>query len=246
MTKILSKEEFLKDTTACGNNTGSGSRLDIELKRYLDFPNGFFVEVGANNGVSQSNTKIFEDLFGWNGLLIEANPHMYKQCVKNRPNSIVENYALVSPGYEGNTVKGDFDDEERNAALKGSIAGKIKGISIEKTPERFVEVPAITLTKLLEKHHVTKIDFFSLDVEGSEMDVLKGLDFHRYSPMYILTEVSTKDTPWRTKNKDEICEFLERHGYEMVECLSNYSEEKVKNWSGANDYLFRRISTERE
>lgn len=70
--------------------------LDSVLKRWLGFPFGFYIEAGGNNGLMQSNSLLFDRFFGWNGLLIEPSPSAYAQCKANRPNAIVENFALVS------------------------------------------------------------------------------------------------------------------------------------------------------
>lgn len=52
------------------------NELDIKLLKYINKRNGFFIEVGANNGISQTNTLLFEKNYGWNGMLIEAIPDL--------------------------------------------------------------------------------------------------------------------------------------------------------------------------
>ena len=58
--------------------------LDKQLEKYLDFDNGYFVELGANDGVNQSNTLFFEHFRGWTGVLIEPFNTNYKELVRNR------------------------------------------------------------------------------------------------------------------------------------------------------------------
>lgn len=60
---------------------------DTLFRKYLNFSHGVFVEAGANNGIDQSNTVLLENNFGWSGLLVEPNPHKFKECQANRPNS---------------------------------------------------------------------------------------------------------------------------------------------------------------
>ena len=48
--------------------------------------NGFFIELGANNGLTQSNTAFFEKDMGQTGILIEPSSIGYELCKKNRPN----------------------------------------------------------------------------------------------------------------------------------------------------------------
>ena len=73
--------------------------LDLQLAGKVRKRRGFFVEAGANDGVSQSNTLYFERYLGWRGLLIEPIPELWEKCRRNRPKAIVEKCALVSLNY---------------------------------------------------------------------------------------------------------------------------------------------------
>ena len=57
--------------------------LDKKLEKYLNYDNGFFIELGANDGKTQSNTLYFERYRNWNGILIEPSPNNYLKCLKN-------------------------------------------------------------------------------------------------------------------------------------------------------------------
>ncbi|MEA5593750.1 FkbM family methyltransferase [Rivularia sp. UHCC 0363] len=162
------------------------------IEKYLP-QNGFFIEVGANNGFSESNTYYLERFRNCKGILIEPIPHLYQECVKERPNSQVFNCALVSSDYPEpeiemmyghlmSLVKGAFDDDQVEAE-RVAIAGRKLGF----TPYK-IKVPARTLTSILDEANVSKIDFLSLDVEGFELNALQGLDFDKYRPEYMLIE----------------------------------------------------------
>ncbi|MGI6100339.1 MAG: hypothetical protein ACOYD3_11385 [Kiritimatiellia bacterium] len=73
--------------------------LDLKLQKYLDFDNGFFIEAGANDGFTQSNTYWLERFRGWRGILVEPIPSLYEICRKERSRSTVYNYALVSDNW---------------------------------------------------------------------------------------------------------------------------------------------------
>lgn len=204
--------------------------LDEKMLKYLNFKNGFFIEAGANDGISQSNTFLYEKEFGWNGLLIEPNPLKCLQCKNNRPNSIVENYALVSNSYGNDHIDGDFTHEGYADSLismvldEGDWCDDILRDAKKTKKKNFniIKVPAITIDKLLEKHNIKKIDFFSLDVEGYEISALNGFDIEKYLPTYMLIETTTLED-----RKKVIFEYMQNKNYKVVEQLSG------------NDYLFK-------
>lgn len=167
--------------------------IDKKLTRYLSKKNGFFIEAGANDGINQSNTYYFEKYMGWKGILIEPIPELAEKCRKNRPKSIVENYALVPFNYKKKSIK--IELLNLMSFVEGALHSKEEEINhiknacnIQNIQPSSLEVPVITLTEILDKHNVKEIDFFSLDVEGFELSVLKGLNFIRYKPKYILIE----------------------------------------------------------
>jgi FkbM family methyltransferase len=170
--------------------------LDQKLERYLDKDGGFFVEAGANDGLSQSNTYYFEKIRKWTGVLVEPIPDLAKRCATRRSKSTVINAALVSAEFGGSdieinyaglmsAVQGAFADEEltnRHVADGLCIQG------IERSYK--IRVPALTLTTILDQIRPRQaIDLLSLDIEGYEPDALKGLDFHKYRPRFLCIEV---------------------------------------------------------
>lgn len=170
-------------------------QLDIKLLPYLNFKDGFFIEAGAYDGMNQSNTLYFERYMNWKGILIEPIPEIADKCRKNRTKCIVENCALVPIDYYDNHI------EMYYCGLMSLVRGAMKteyeelchinkGVELQENVSDFdtLTVPAKNLTSILEYHRIPKIDFFSLDVEGYELDVLKGLDFRRYAPTYMLIE----------------------------------------------------------
>lgn len=203
------------------------NKLDKQLEQYVNFDNGFFVELGANDGIQQSNSLYFEMKRNWRGVLVEPTPHNFLLCKKQR--SIENNFfcnACVSFDYKDKYVdiryanlmsiseNLDLDLEDKEEHL---LSGK-KHLSSYEDIFSFGAVAA-TLTSILEKSNAPKvIDFLSLDVEGAELEVLKGIDFNKYSFKYMLVEVT---------DLNKIENFLNHHGYILEKQMS------------VHDYLFK-------
>lgn len=173
--------------------------IDRKLEHYLNYCNGFFIEAGANNGFNQSNTYYFEQFKGWKGILVEGIPELYQQCLLERPKAKVFNCALVSSDFSESYVTMKYSN--LMSLVEGSLKSKqaeenhvIEGSKIQKGFIPYeIKVPARTLTSILDECEVNEIDFFSLDVEGYELSVLKGLDFNKYRPKYMLIEARFKE-----------------------------------------------------
>lgn len=173
--------------------------IDRKLEKYLTHRNGFFIEVGANDGFSQSNTYYFEHFRGWTGILIEGVPELYEKCVLERPRAKVFNCALVADDFTEPYITMKYANLMSivKGALKSESADENhvkKGSQIQENVIPYeIKVPARTLTSILDECQANKIDFLSLDVEGFELNVLKGLDFNKYRPKYMLIEARFKE-----------------------------------------------------
>jgi FkbM family methyltransferase len=172
--------------------------LDKKLEPYIDFDGGIFVEAGANDGQTQSNTAYFARHRGWRGLLVEPIPELAARCRLARPESAVENCALVTSGADGQTVpmtycglmsvvEGGWDDPEAEKAHVET------GRHIQSLAPYHVDVPGRSLSALLDQHKMNHVDLLSLDVEGFERQALEGLDLERHRPRFILVEARFRD-----------------------------------------------------
>jgi FkbM family methyltransferase len=168
--------------------------LDRKLADYVPERNGIFVEAGAFDGYGGSNTYWFERFRGWSGVLVEPTPELADRARRDRPRSQVFQCALVAPDYAHahitlhygggmSVVAGAWNaDEEEHAHAD---AGALK-----QGRETFLfEVPARLLSDVLDEASITHIDLLSLDVEGFEAPALRGLDFTRHAPRFLLVEM---------------------------------------------------------
>jgi FkbM family methyltransferase len=160
--------------------------LDKKLQRYLP-PTGTFLEAGANDGYTWSNTYYLERFRDWRGILIEGIPALSKECQRLRPRSMTYNCALVQHGFANDVltmtysdlrslIKGSEPDMERHALASG------------RTYE--IEVRARTLDDVIDEADVGEIDFVSLDLEGFEAPALCGLSLDRHRPKWLLIEIT--------------------------------------------------------
>lgn len=201
--------------------TSTGESLDILLDSIFKKENGFFIELGANDGLTQSNTALLEFNRGWKGVLIEPSLNAYTECCKNRPASTCFNLACVSNTFEENEIQGDF-----NGGMMSSVKGVRNGTNA------LVSVKVSTLEKILDSVGATSIDFLSLDTEGYELNILKGLNLSKYRPRYMLIEIYTKDY-------SDILAFLSENNYLLLMNMTNYNKSDNPHWDGThNDYLF--------
>jgi FkbM family methyltransferase len=156
---------------------------------------GTFVELGAFDGISQSNTAWLEAHRGWRGILVEAIPEAFERCVRNRPLATVVNCACVSEEYPDPTVEMVY------AGLMSIVRGARStdeadeawvslGEGLQELRRYTCTVPARTLSAVLDEHRLRSIDLLSVDVEGYEVEVLEGLDLERFEPHLIVVEDS--------------------------------------------------------
>ena len=187
--------------------------------------NGFFIEIGAHDGITQSNTYYFEKNKDWRGVLIEPAPNNYIQCIKNRSklNKVYCN-ACVSFSHKDYFVKMAYGELVSTPfGLESDISKPLlqaqSGLPFLKQDEiPIYGAVAKTMNEILINSDApSEIDFFSLDVEGSEIEVLKGIDYNNYTFRYILIE---------SRSIKEIEFYLKQHKYKLIEKLSHH------------DYLF--------
>ena len=176
---------------------------------------GFFIDVGAFDGIHLSNSYSFEQA-GWAGICVEANPDYFPICQRNRPGSICVHAACVGSG-NGGKVKFLM---EPLGLLSGIRADQTEGME-----QRYawrgmtfpgfkqVEVPTTTLNQLIEEHvpHEATIDLLSIDVEGTELEVLTGLSH----PVRII--VVEANTPVLAKALEIL---LDQRGYRLARTIS--------------------------
>ena len=168
----------------------------------------FYVDIGANDGLSSSNTAYCDLNMGWSGLCIEPHPKAFSELLKNRPNAINLNICIsdedgevdfcVVNGYAEmlSGIKKHYhpDHEERiNSEIKNHGGSK-----------EIIKIISKPLNKVLFENNLKKVDYLSIDTEGCEMEIIKSINFD----LFDIRVISTENT-----SKSDIKSFLESKGF---------------------------------
>jgi len=156
---------------------------------------GFFLDLGAADGFSESNTFILEKRLGWTGICIEPNPKLHDRllnksrrscmCVSDPIDAQMHEVEYVMSGVESGLVGHDTDN---NVAKKRDQIEKARRVgSVARMQTR-------PLADVLDKCNAPKvIDYFSFDVEGAETRILRNFPFDRYTFLAMTIERPTSE-----------------------------------------------------
>jgi FkbM family methyltransferase len=182
---------------------------DLYIAKYFD-PGykGICIDIGATDGVELSNTYYFEQR-GWKAICIEANPAMIPSLKRTRANAV-------------HCAVGQYNNREVDFNIVTLAGGNQTAISGLELDQRLMQShaflsPQVSIVKVQERtldniiadfDWVTHIDFISIDTEGTELDVLKGLDIHRWGVKIFCIE--------NNYNDPEIEKYLALFGYRKI------------------------------
>jgi FkbM family methyltransferase len=170
---------------------------------------GFFVDIGAHDGISFSNSLMFEQERCWRGICIEPIPDRFRQCQANRKSICIQGCVAREPGIRRFTIAGGADmlsslseaiSEERYARMRS-----------EKVSLSEIEVRCYAFNDVMAMHNVEHIDFCSIDTEGTELEILETIDLSKYRPTcFTIEDNGLVLAIWRR---------MKKHGYVLVERL---------------------------
>ncbi len=192
------------------------------LLKVLDgMRDGFFVEVGGNDGYVQDPTYYLEKALGWKGIIIEPLP-IHGLCRQNRRGSLVDDSASISfDAYNAGIRSVELIDVNAMSVVKGAMENEREwteaGARVTKTPPRVIRVQAKPAQEVIDRLNTLRrqIDLLVVDVEGYEIEVIKGIDFSVNAPTFIMLEIHTD------KRKMEIDTFLLGHRYVEIAQVSD-------------------------
>jgi FkbM family methyltransferase len=169
---------------------------------------GFFIEFGAGDGVSLSNTFLLERSFGWKGILAEPAKGWHSALLQNRTCTIDTRCVWSTSGKDlefAETAEGEY------STVRGLF--DIDGVStaFDTAPTAY-RVESVSLNDLLQEHSAPRfIDYLSIDTEGSEYEILRALDFASRQIRLITVEHN-----FDRLRRSNIYDLLTRHGYTRV------------------------------
>jgi len=188
----------------------SNSQLQQDLwvlhtyeKMYQTRCNGFFVEFGAGDGRFLSNTYLLETMYDWNGILVEPSKQFSEQIRKNRTASIDSRCVFSSSKETVNFIEVDV----------GEFSGIQSHHNLQKDSEyyrnfRTYEVETICLNDLLLEYNAPKkINYLSIDTEGSEFEILRNFPFADWEIEIITIEHNFSE------NEKLLDELMKKNGY---------------------------------
>ena len=180
------------------------------IKLFHKDKKGMYVDVGCFHPIRQNNTYLMYKL-GWEGINIDLNPLSIELFNVARPNDI-NICVAVSSKKSTKTVYFDHSLSSLNTISKKHIFFLKKAFGLNKLKKR--RIKTYTLTNLLKKNKIRKIDFMNIDIEDSELKVLKTLNFNYFDIKVICIEVINQfNTRLSNINKDKIIKILKKNNY---------------------------------
>lgn len=177
---------------------------------------GIFIDIGAHDGVTLSNTYFFEKELGWTGICIEPLDDIFNTLQHNRscicihgcaaPKNGTVDFIEVSTGNGIEMLSGMHDtyDPRHKWRLEYEIQQAHASYKI-------VKKNAYNLNDILETYNLYTIDYLSLDTEGGELDILKTIDFSRFN-IYIIDVENNYHSP-------DIQNFLASKGFKLIHSI---------------------------
>ena len=182
---------------------------------------GYFIEIGAYDGIIGSNCYYFEKYLGWSGIAIEPSPFQFEKLKKNRKCKLINkaiSHEIKEVEFleviEGLTQMSGINDESFKENLD-----IISNNKISKT--KSYNLKTLTFDQIVPKNF--DIDYISIDIEGSEMNLLNSIDFDSYNIKVISVENNFPETQnFKNLFDDKNFIYFDRVGQDEIFYNSNF------------------------
>jgi FkbM family methyltransferase len=175
-----------------------------------DLDGGIFIDIGAHDGISFSNTYFLEKELGWTGIAVEPIPEIFERLKNNRKCQLINGCISEIPG------KAKFYKISGYAEMLSGLYDRYDTKHLERIQREISqyggsyeiqEVDSYTLNQILEEHKMFHIDYLNIDVEGAELSILKSINFDIFDISVIGCENNYKDF--------RIPQLLKKNGYTL-------------------------------
>ena len=178
--RVFAKNYSQKD----GFYSQSGQDIFVVQNLFKDKKTGVFVDIGAHDGITFSNTYYLEKNLGWKGFCFEPNPDVFKQLVENRT---CECFNLAIADFTG---PASFLKIDGHCQMLSGLIDKYNPEHLARIDDELkeyggqaheIKTTCAQLDDILNDFGIQEVDYLSIDTEGSELNILKTIDFeHRH------------------------------------------------------------------
>lgn len=166
----------------------------------------FFVEFGAADGIELSNTYLLESVFGWEGIVCEPARIWRDRLAKNR-NCLIDYRCVYNE--TGHSI--GFNETKISALSTIDTFSSSDLHAVTRAKGRKYLVDTISLNDLLVEYNAPqRIDYLSIDTEGSEFEILNAFDFERWQIGILTVEHNF------TEKREAVYKLLTQKGYKRV------------------------------
>lgn len=175
--------------------------------------NGFFIEAGAFDGEKFSNSLYFEQQRNWNGLLIEPVPSQFQLLKERNRHAYLINACIAKnkPYIARFRVLHVISGIEREMSDNHKDRVKQESLVNNKETYKIAYIPCFPLYSILKAIDVKKVDYFSLDVEGGELNVIQSIPFDE-----IDIKSFTIEWPGNADNRNKILEIMKKNDFQLL------------------------------
>ncbi|MCH6201345.1 FkbM family methyltransferase [Aquiflexum sp. LQ15W] len=198
-----------------------------------------FIQIGANDGVTNDKLRVFILKYNWQGILVEPVPYVYERlkfnydgvdglafenCAISEKSGVMKFYSIAEYDSKGKSLFHDFSEYKIDQLGSFDRATLMKHAYMHpefETIIKEIEVPCLSFHDLINKYHIKKLDLLLVDAEGYDHKIIQSIDLDYFNPKVIIFEHHhLRNNDYRELVKKLICKYdLFVHGWDTVAIL---------------------------
>jgi len=192
----------------------------LEKNIFKGFKNGFFIDVGAHDGVTINNTLYFSRRNNWTGINVEPIASVFEKLAVNRKTDININCAVCNKtgfaDFYDSVITNGTNGQEMLSGLKDCYDPRHfdrlnKEITRDGGHFNVITVPTKKLEDICDEYNVKHVHYLSIDVEGAEFEVIKSINFDK-----VFIDIVEFENNYGQKTYQEIVDYLQEKGYLLL------------------------------